>query len=105
MDYVITGVWFSNTPNHSKHISDVLLHKYEDGTIYEGIKTTVSSVVSLIEHKNNVFTMKWNYLTASFQRGALVEIEQVGFNKYLRTKANSEKSDNLENMINMIIIC
>ena len=97
--YRISGVWFSETPK--RHISSVNLHsQYTDG-VGRGSKATKDYVVNLINTGNTVTTMQWNYATARWKFGAVVEVITVNGVNYLRTVRDATVSDNLENMINM----
>lgn len=97
--YYITGVWKDN----SGVITHVYLHPTNSqGNLLGGSKTLVSSVVRLIV-VNNIFTLRWNYQTTSWVTGAAVRtiLERSTGRLFLRTVADAQLSDNLDNMINM----
>lgn len=98
-DYLISGVWFSHIPH--KHISDALLHKDNDTTVENGVKKTRQEIVTLIKAGKTIYTMKWNYASANWSRGAKVEIMTVGNTDYLRTHKDATTADNLDNMLHM----
>jgi hypothetical protein len=101
MNLVITGVWFSNSPKHSRNISHVMIHEFQNNIISRGQKKDVASVISLINGGKHVFTATWNYKTTGWDIGSNVSIEYVGLNKYIRTMPNKIIDDNLDNLIEM----
>jgi hypothetical protein len=95
-DYFISGVWKDNTGN----ITHVMLHEVNEKNEYVlGVKTPVSTVISLINKNYSVITITWNY--PSWKRGAKVIVVNEKGIEYLRTVANSTEKDNLDNSIPM----
>ena len=101
MIYAITGIWFSNIPKHTRHISHVMIHEINENKILIGVKKDVASVVSLINSGVKVYTAIWNYSKTGWDLGSNVSVENVGLNNYLRTLPNKIIIDNLDKLIEM----
>jgi len=99
-DYYITGVW----KDKDKRITDVLLHPVTETGFKAGKKNSRTSVVALIEQGNAIRTIVWNYSTAKWDVGAIVDVELVGSMKYLRTHPDSTTENNIDNLISMLAI-
>ena len=97
MSYFITGVW----KNDNGAITHVYLHQHDlaRNQFYTGQKTTEAEAIRLIRANNVVRTLRWDYASATWLIGALVQV--VGTPPYLRTVADATVIDNLDNMINM----
>jgi len=93
-DYLISEVSYSKKP---KHIVKVKLHEDKGDTVGNGVISTREQVVKLLEAGKTVKTIfknsegKWNI-------GEPVKIINVNGVKYIKTKADSEAVDNLENL-------
>lgn len=98
-DYLISGIWFSDTPH--KHVSHVMLHTDSDTDITRGTKHTKNEVIALIKKKQTVRTMTWNYTSGGWRGGALVGYESLASGEYLRTHKDATVTDNIDNLINM----
>lgn len=95
--YYVTGVW-----KLSGVITNVMLHSVDANNILQlGRKTTEFSAIALIEAGNTVSTLRWNYGTTSWNIGARIGVVTENGRKYLRTRADTTVSDNLDNMILM----
>lgn len=97
-DYLISGVWFQQDENH-QHLSHVNLHVDSDSNFSPGKKMSKEDVIASIERGKTVATIRWVYQNRSWSRGALVEVYHLSGNKYLRTIADANPSDNLDNML------
>lgn len=101
-NYVITGVWFKENKKGSEHISHVMLHEYNSG-IATGSKKDKNTIVELLKTKI-VHTIKWDYKDGSWKWGAKVSYETRNGIHYLRTVADGDTSNNLDNLINMEVL-
>jgi hypothetical protein len=95
-DYLISGVWKVNN-----EITNVVLHTDSDDSVGRGSKASEAHVISLIERGFTVKTIRWNYSSASWNVGASVIVVQGQYRKFLRTVADAQTSDNLDNMLPM----
>jgi hypothetical protein len=102
-NYVITGVWFQENYGGSKHISHVMLHAMNGNTVLTGKKTSKDVVIPLLPTKT-IRTLKWNYKNGNWDWGALVTYETRLGVHYLRTVADADASNNLDNLINMNVL-
>jgi hypothetical protein len=99
-DYVISGVW--------KDVNDVITHYaihrrtgINGNYIEKPQKYSKAQAIALVGNaQNSVFTVIWNYQTALWYTGALIQVVGSGSNSYLRTNADSTVKDNLDNLIN-----
>jgi hypothetical protein len=94
-DYVITAVRFNAA---GTHIESVQVRQDDGETISAATTTTSrSEVVRLLEAGYTFCTAtmgndgKWN-------KGAAVKIVEIDDQKFIRTKADGTKSDNLDNL-------
>lgn len=95
-DYLISGVWKENN-----EITHVLLHVDNGGDVVYGTKVSANQVIALIERGSTVKTIKWDYKDANWRIGASVTVIQGAYRKFLRTVADAQTSDNLDNMFPM----
>ncbi len=97
--HIITGVW----KDSQKRITHVYLHTVNPkGGWNLGQKTTEAEAIKIVETLgNSVITKRWSYQNADWYDGAVVKVVKEGNNKYLRTVADAQISDNLDNMIRM----
>lgn len=102
-NYAITGVWFKANQKGTEHISHVMLHRIDGNTILTGKKTDKDTVVALLR-SNTIITLKWDYKAGSWAWGAKVSFETKGTINYLRTVPDGEVTNNLDNLINMIVL-
>ena len=104
MNYVITGVWFSISPQRNgKFITHVMLHQLINNKIQKGRKENELYVLGLIDQGKSVYTCIWDYVSVNWKTGAQVKIEHVDGRRILRTVLNNKTSDNLDNLIDMQI--
>lgn len=96
-NYFITGVWRTDVGV----ITDVFLHLNTSTGFNAGKKTPETVVIQLLKANNTIMTLKWNYQTASWKRGANVIIVKEGNKEFLRTIKDATVEDNLDNMIKM----
>lgn len=94
IDFLISGVW----KDSQERITHVLLHKHDNGYSV-GYKQTEAGVIRLISLNKNVMTMTWNY--PDWRYGAKVIAETRNGRRYLKTIADNNKENNLDNLINM----
>lgn len=99
-DYLISGIWISEVSN-SKYISHVMLHKDTDTTFEHGVKTGKDDVIRLIKAGRTVVSIKWDYVKATWVKGAAVTYENRLGVDYLRTVKDATVTDNLDNLISM----
>ena len=92
----ITAVQYSNTPH--KHISFVCLHSVDaNNNLVKGRHVSKDYVLGLLG-TNSIFTLRWNYTTAEWKTGALVESERTNGALYLRSDPNTTVEDNLSHL-------
>lgn len=96
-NYFITGVWKTD----AGVITDVFLHSNASTGFSTGKKTAEASVIQLLKANNTVMTLKWDYKTASWKRGASVTVVKEGNKEFLRSEKDATVEDNLDNMIKM----
>lgn len=99
-NYLISGIWKS-THGTSEYVSYVALHEYTSTGYNAGNKTSKDAVIKLIKAGHTVETMRWNYRTAGWEPGAIVEYETRNGVEYLRTHKDATVTDNLDNMIDL----
>ncbi len=93
-DYVITAVRFNTT---GTHIESVQVRQDDGETIGAATTTSRSEVVRLLEAGYTFCTAtmgangKWN-------KGAAVKIVEIDNQKFICTKADGTKADNLDNL-------
>jgi hypothetical protein len=93
-DYVITAVRFNIT---GTHIESVQVRQDDGESIGAATTTSRSDVVRLLEAGYTFCTAtmgdngKWN-------KGATVKIVEIDNQKFIRTKADGTKADNLDNL-------
>lgn len=73
-NYFISGVWKTDTGV----ITDVFLHLNTATGFQVGKKTTEATVVQLLKANNTVMTLKWDYKTATWKRGAYITVVKEG---------------------------
>lgn len=99
-DYVISGVWKDN----NDVITHYAVHRktgFNGNYIEKPQKYTKGQAIALVSNpQNNVYTVIWNYSTALWSSGALIQVVGSGSNSYLRTNADNTVRDNLDNLIN-----
>ncbi|MDI1256733.1 MAG: DUF3892 domain-containing protein [Flavobacterium sp.] len=93
-EYRISGVWYED---------DVIeYYAIHEGTLAElsrATKTSKAEAIKIVANpKNNVRTIKWNYVTAKWVKGEEVNVT-TGANRYLHTVPNSTVTDNLSHLI------
>ena len=93
--FYVSGVW----KDAAGVITHLLVHPVANGNPQRGARQTRDFVVALIRNGNAVNTMKWNYSTVSWNNGAPILL--VDRPPYLRTRADTQVSDNLDNMLRM----
>ncbi len=96
-NYFITGVWKTD----ADVITDVFLHLNTATNFKAGRKTTEAAVILLLKGNNTVMTLKWNYKTATWKRGAYVNVVKEDNKEFLRSVKDAIVEDNLDNMIKM----
>jgi hypothetical protein len=93
-DYVITAVRFNAS---GSHIEQLQVREDTGETITEPTTKTRATVVSQIEAGNSYCTAtkgsdgKWHY-------GAAVKVVTIDGEKFMKTKADTSKQDNLDNL-------
>ncbi len=101
-DYLVSGVWFKEIGN-SKYVSHVMLHEDLGDTVrIPGVKRTKDEVINLIKSNKAVYTIKWNYDSANWSKGAQVGYERINGVDYLRTHPDASVTDNLDNLLRMV---
>jgi len=101
--YYVTGVW----KNSSKVITHLLVHLVSNNNnLDKGVKTSESDVITSLSKNNQFFTIRWNYQSASWVQGTKIEVvvERGTGRAYLRTVADAQVVDNLDNIISMVAI-
>ena len=96
-NYFITGAWKTD----AGIITDVFLHLNTPTHFEAGKKTSEAAVIQLLKANKTVMTLKWNYQTSSWKRGAYVIVVKEGNKEFLRTVKDATVEDNLDNMIKM----
>ena len=98
----ITGVWFKENKTGSEHISNVLLHEIYNNTVLRGEKRTKDEIVALLRTET-INTLRWNYQEGIWTWGAKVTTETRNGIVYLRTVPDNTTSNNLDNILNMVV--
>lgn len=93
-DYAITGIMYSDN-----HISHVWICIDQGNNITLPSVKTKDEVISLLKAGKTVITAKWDYFSATWEKGAPVSYEKREGIEYLRTHPDYTKTDNLENML------
>jgi hypothetical protein len=96
-NYFISGVW----KNDRGIITDVFLHLNTENGFKGGKKSTEASVIALLKANQTISTIRWDYSSAKWKRGASVIIVREGNTEFLRTQKDATVIDNLDNMIKM----
>src|ERR1700737_2042205 len=96
-NHFISGVWKTD----AGVITDVFLHLNTATGFNAGRKTTEAAVIQLLKTNNTVMTLKWDYKTATWKRGAYVTVVKESSKEFLRSVKDTTVEDNLDNMIKM----
>lgn len=96
-NYFITGVWKTD----AGVITDAFLHLNTATGFNAGKKTIEADAIQLLKANNLVMTLKWDYKTATWRRGAYVTVVKEGNKEFLRSVKDTTVEDNLDNMIKM----
>ena len=99
-DYLISAVKFSDKGGHH-YISHVWLHEDTGDSVSSGKEQTKDEVIKLIDKEKTIKTIRWNYQTAKWSQGAVVQTEKLDGVRYLRTHPDATKSDNLDNLLRL----
>lgn len=96
-EYSISGVWKDVTGT----ITHYAIHASNSTTVFKGTKYSKAEAVALLSKpENTAETIIWNYENANWKVGAMIEVEGLGVNRYLRTRRDKTVRDNLDNLIN-----
>jgi hypothetical protein len=93
-DYVITKVRFNSAKTH---IDKVKRRKYEGDKLGDASKISRTSVVSALD-AGTTFCTATKDSKGDWQKGAMVKIVTIEGTKYIKTKADGIKKDNLDNL-------
>lgn len=93
-NYFITGAWKTNTGV----ITDVFLHLKTATGFNVGKKTAEAAAIQLLKANNTVMTLKWDYKTATWKRGAYVTVVKENNKEFLRSVNDTTGEDNLDNI-------
>jgi hypothetical protein len=94
--YYVSGVW----KDARGFVTHLFLHSGDDTHLFEGKRVRIDAAVKLISQGHNLMTVKWDYQSAKWVDGALVEIsDRRNGIMNLKTQKDSVLSESLDNMI------
>lgn len=98
--FAVTAVKHSGNTQHHHYISHVFMHLVINNVAQVPGKIYTKDEAIKLMATNSLYTHVWRYANpAGWIKGALVEIETVGTNKYLRSHKDNTTQDNLSNLI------
>jgi hypothetical protein len=98
-NYYVTGVWKSL----QNEITDLKIHPVNGPKLQPGRRTSENSVLSMYSHGDRFETIVWNYITAEWDLGQVVQpvINRISGRSYLRTVHDGKVTNNLDNIIDL----
>ena len=94
--YGISGIW----KDSNNVITHYAFHTVEKKEASKALKTPRVKAIKLLEkQENSAITWVWNYSTASWKKGGVVEVVNGKHGKYLGSNHDNTKIDNLDNLL------